>query len=147
MGFSVSGSFAILVLAAFMAFGTLYPATANGFEQVTDATKVTYEDDLDRQNTAINVTINDQPGQLDVNVTNTGTTAIELNATDVIVDGTYIPREDLQRFRVPTNSNSELWLPGEKLWIRILQSNLPDNDPNRVKVVTEHGVADGAVVP
>ena len=147
MGFSVSGSFAILVLASFIAFGMLHTAGANSFERVTDATKDTYDDDLDRRNTAIQIARLDHAGHLDVNVTNRGTTALDLNATDVIVDGEYIPREDTHRFRVAGKPNSELWLPGEKLWVRVKQSALPDNDPNRVKVVTEYGVADVGVVP
>ena len=146
MGFSVSGSFAILILASFIAFGMLYPASANGFERVSEAKKDAYESDLDRRQTDINVTINDHPSQLDVNVTNRGSTAIELDATDVIVDGAYIPREDMQRFRVVGHGGSELWLPGEKLWVRIQKSRLPDNNPDRVKVATEYGVSDSVVM-
>ena len=144
MGFSVSGSFAILVLASFIAFGMIYSAGANSFEQVTDATHDSYERGLDRQNTAINVSaVTYQTGDLDVNVTNTGTTSLSLNATDVIVNGTY--RQSYARFEVVGKPTSDLWLPGDTLSIRINDGGLQSGDP--IKVVTEHGVADAGVVP
>ena len=144
MGFSVSGSFAILVLASFIAFGMIYSAGANSFERVTDATHESHERGLDQQNTAINVSaVTYQGGDLDVNVTNTGTTSLSLNATDVIVNGTY--RQSFQRFEVAGKPDSDLWLPGETLSIRINDSDLQSGD--LIKVVTEHAVADGGVVP
>ena len=144
MGFSVSGSFAILVLASFIAFGMVYSAGANSFERVSDATHDSYERGLDQQNTAINVSeVTYQSGDLEVNVTNTGTTSLSINATDVIVNGTY--RQSFQQFEVVGKPDSDLWLPGDTLSIRINDSGLQSGDP--VKVVTEHGVAAGRVVP
>lgn len=145
MGFSVSGSFAILVLASFIAFGMLYSAGANGVERVSEATTETYDDDLHRQNTAIEISeIEFQGSQLDVNVTNNGTTALALNDTDLIVDNSYQRQEDLQRFRVVGQPDSELWLPGETLFFRV---DLPGGDPQRVTVATKYGVAVSGVVP
>lgn len=145
MGFSVSGSFAILVLASFIAFGMLHTAGANTFERVTDATKDTYDEELDRRNTAIEIArLDDQGSHIDVNVTNTGSTVLSINATDIIIDGEYYVPGNADKFRVPGRPNSDLWLPGEKLWVRIL---LPGQDPQRVKIVVEHGVSASGVVP
>ena len=144
MGFSVSGSFAILVLASFIAFGMVYSAGANSFERVSDATQDSYERGLDQQNTAINVSeVTYQSGDLEVNVTNTGTTSLSINATDVIVNGTY--QQSFEQFEVVGKPDSDLWLPGDTLTIRINDSGLQSGDP--IKVVTEHGVAAGEVVP
>ena len=144
MGFSVSGSFAILVLASFIAFGMAYSAGANSFERVTDATHDSYERGLDRQNTAINVSeVTYQSGDLEVNVTNTGTTSLSINATDVIVNGTY--RQSFQQFEVVGKPDSDLWLPGETLAISVNDSSLQSGDT--VKIVTEYGVAAGGMVP
>lgn len=144
MGFSVSGSFAIIVLASFIAFGMVYPAAANGFERVTDAVGATHDDDLERQNTAIEIVqVDYQAGQLDVNVTNNGSSTLSINDTDLVVDNVYYAPEELDVHRVVGNPDSELWLPGETLFFR---ASIPDA-PNRTKVVTEYGVADSEVVP
>ena len=122
----------------------VYSAGANSFERVSDATQDSYERGLDQQNTAINVSeVTYQSGDLEVNVTNTGTTSLSINATDVIVDGTY--RQSFERFEVVGKPDSDLWLPGDTLSIRINDSGLQSGDP--VKVVTEHAVAAGRVVP
>lgn len=142
MGFSVSGSFAILVLASFIAFGMLYSAGASGFERVTEATGATYDNELGQQNTAIEITNATHNGtHLIVNVSNGGSTALSINDTDLIVDGTY---QSLSRSEVGIvdQSDSELWLPGETLQFTISM----DSAPERAKVVTEHGVADAGVV-
>jgi len=144
VGFSVSGSFAILVLASFIAFGMAYSAGANSFERVTDATDDSYERGLDQKNTAINVSeVTYQSGDLEVNVTNTGTTSLSINATDVIVNGTY--RQSFQQFEVVGKPDSDLWLPGETLAISVNDSSLQSGDT--VKIVTEYGVAAGGMVP
>lgn len=145
MGFSVSGSFAILVVAAFIAFGMAYTAGANGFERVTEATKTTADDDLHRQNTRIDlVRLNYTSQTLTVNVTNNGTTALDVNATDAIVDGDYYSTAAFESVLVDGRADTELWLPGEELSVEI---QLPDlTTPARVKVVTEHGVATWGVV-
>jgi len=148
VGFSVSGSFAILVVASFIAFGMLHSAGTNGFERVTAATHSSYERGIDSQNTAINITgVNYQSSNLDVNVTNTGSTALSINATDVIVAGVYHDRTeaDFKWIEVVGDPNTELWLPGDTLYVRIYLTGLQSGD--HVKIVTEHGIADEAVVP
>lgn len=144
MGFSVSGSFAILVLASFIAFGMLHSAGTNSFERVTDATQDAYEDDLDKRNTAIDIVRAEHgSGQLDVNVTNNGTTALAVNDTDLLVDNVYQRPDDGDvEVEVVDKPDSELWLPGQTLSFRVQTSDAP----GRVKVVTEYGVADGEVV-
>lgn len=145
MGFSVSGSFAIIVVAAFIAFGMAYTAGSNGFERVTDATKSAHEMDLETKNTAVDVVrANYSAGQLEVNVTNNGTTALEVNATDLIVNGTYHTHDEFAHIEVDGDPDTAIWLPGEELFVQI---GLPDlGSTARVKVVTEHGVADAVVV-
>jgi len=145
VGFSVSGSFAIIVVAAFIAFGMAYTAGSNGFERVTDATKDVHEMDLATKNTAVDVVrANYSAGQLEVNVTNDGTTALDVEATDLLVNGTYHTHDEFLRIEVDGDSTTSVWLPGEELFIRIALPNL--GSTARVKVVTEHGVADAVVV-
>lgn len=146
MGFSVSGAFAVLVFASFIAFGMLHSAGANSFERVTDATHDAYEDDLDRQNTAIEiVNVTFQDDQLVVNVTNNGTTALSVNDTDLLVDNAF-QRSDSSdvEIQVVGNPDSDLWMPGQTL--RYVIQFGGSETPERVKVVTEYGVADAEVV-
>ena len=94
MGFSVSGSAAILFIAAFVSVGILYSAAFNGFEQVQDAERASDDRVLETKNTAIevaNVSYNDTgTGKLTVNVTNNGSTTLSVSETDLLTNGTYV---------------------------------------------------------
>jgi len=138
LGFSVSGSAAIVFVGIFLAFSTAYTASANGFERVSDATSAVDEESLERQNTALsiaNTTYDAGNDTLSVNVTNEGTTALSVNATDLLVDNTY--RDDYTVRRVAGDNSTDLWLPGERLHLEVSASS----QPTRVKIVSGPGVA------
>ena len=138
MGFSVSGSAAIVFVGLFLAFSTAYTASANGFERVTDARSAVDEESLDRQNTAIavtNATYDAGNDTLRVDATNEGATALRVDAVDVIVDNAY--RDDFADRRVAGNASTDLWLPGERLHLELTATERP----NRVKLVSGPGVA------
>lgn len=149
MGFSVSGSFAVVAVAVFVAVSALYTASFDGFEQVTDAQEETFDDRLDEKNTEIEIQRaewrNDgdaTPGNeyLAINVTNNGTTVLSVNDTDVVVDNDY--QTTFTRRDVDGDTGTELWAPGETLNIRINDEDLAAGvPPERVRVTTEHGVA------
>lgn len=157
MGFSVSGSFAVIVIGTFIAFGLFYGAASNAVENVTDAQQEAHHGRLDQQNTAINITqANWTTGGpcgllntcLVIDVENTGTTTLTVNATDVFVDGYFVAHTDYSEEDVEGDATTGLWLPGEQYHIEI-QSTVIDDflapgdlPPDRVKVVTERGVAD-----
>lgn len=141
MGFSVSASAAIIFLSAFMAFGMLYPAVANGYEQVTESHADATDRDLAQQNTAIQLSNTSYAdGNLSVDVENAGTTALSVEATDVLVNNTYRSAVSSQ---VEGDANTDLWLPGETLTVTVSAAS---ND-GRVTVVTEHGVSAGRDLP
>jgi len=133
MGFSVSASTAIIFAGLFLAVGILYPAVSNGFEQVQDAQVERDQAQLDLRNTAIEIA---NTGNGDINVTNTGSTVLKVSEVDVIVDGQYQSREDLEdNIEVAGASDgTDLWLPGERLEIDV------DGDGS-FRVVTEHGIS------
>jgi flagellar protein FlaF len=141
MGFSVSGSAAIIFAGMFIAFGMFYTATANSVEQVSDARQAASEDRLEQQNTAIEITsavIDIDEGELQVTVENTGSRALSLEDTDVFVDGSY--RTDWQgpaTVGPDDDGSTDLWLPEEAL-----VANFSLGSADRVKVVTESGVSD-----
>ncbi|WP_232688510.1 fla cluster protein FlaF [Halobacterium zhouii] len=139
MGFSVSGSAAIIFLAAFMSVGVLYSAAYNGYEQVQTADDRHAERVLERRNTAIDVTNASYNGsgdeQLVVNVTNEGATSLSVNGTSLLVDGSFVARSAYASWNVEGSTDTSLWLPGETYTIVMNQSSRPD----RVKVVTPSG--------
>ncbi|MFB6122833.1 MAG: hypothetical protein ABEJ78_05180 [Haloferacaceae archaeon] len=142
MGFSVSGSAAIIFVGMFIAFGTMYTATSNGFERVTDARDDVAEEALERQNTNISLataSYNSTSGILTIEVDNTGSTSLSVNGTDVLVDNEY--QTSFAVREVDGDSTTDLWLPGETLHIELSVSN-----PSRVKVVSGPGVAVSEVV-
>lgn len=143
MGFSVSGSTAIIFLAMFLSFGMFYSSAYNGFERVNDAQTFQSEHVLEQQNTGLNITkLNYSTGYLNVTVNNTGTTTLDVSDTDVLVDGVYVSEKSVAARDVDGNNDTELWLPGESLHYRINVSA----GPKRVKVVTGPGPADTVVV-
>jgi len=147
MGFSVSGSAAILFIAAFVSVGILYSAAFNGYERVQDAEAVQDDRVLDRKNTAIeiaSVRYEPDPDELTVNVTNNGSTALSISETDLVSDGSYITQISyLPNFTsVNGDTETDLWLPGETYSLTVTQSPKPD----RVMIVTENGVTATEVV-
>jgi flagellar protein FlaF len=145
MGFSVSGSAAILFIAAFVSVGILYSAAYNGYERVQDADASHGERVLEQRNTEVNVTnvtYNTTDAQLTVNVTNEGSTSLSVNETDLLVDGEYYNRSSYDDWSVAGQSDTTLWLPGETYSVTVNVSS----EPSRVKVVTSPGVTATGVV-
>lgn len=142
MGFSVSGSAAIVFIAAFVSVGILYSAAYNGYEDVTAAQDGHADRVLDQRNTAIAITAttyNDTAETLTVQVLNQGSTTLSVAATDVVVDGVY--QGTWIDSNVSGSTSTDVWAPGETLNVTLEAST----DPGRVKVVTEHGVSDTEV--
>lgn len=152
MGISVSASTAVVFLGVFIAAGTLYPAVSNGVEQVTTAQQQQGDRILAQQNTAINITdatYNTTTGELQVNATNDGTTALDLTETNLLVDGAPNSTENDFTTSIAGDTGTTVWLPGETLNVSVDPGNAGtsgETPPNRVQVVVEYGVSDGIAV-
>jgi flagellar protein FlaF len=143
LGFSVSGSAAIVFVGIFLAFSSAYTASANGFERVTDAKSAVDEEALERQNTALsltNATYDAGTDTLTVEAVNEGTTTLDVGAVDLLVDNAY--RDDFATRTVDGDDSTDLWLPGERLRLEVNASS----QPSRVKIVTGPGVAATEVI-
>jgi flagellar protein FlaF len=151
MGFSVSGSAAILFVGAFIAFGMFHSATTNSFERVSEAQDDRADDALAQQNTDVEI-VNASYGTttttsgstfylLDVNTTNTGSESLSVGDTDLLIDNDYRTGWE-SAATVDGDNGTDLWLSGEKLAVEFNESSPPD----RVKVVTETGVSATAEV-
>lgn len=145
MGFSVSGAAAIIFLSLFVAFGMWYTAADNAFHEVIDAQDEQTEHALEKANTEIEITgvAYNETGNDDLNieVENTGATTLSLDATDLLVDGQFQGGWESDA-NVDGDETTDLWLPGETLTITIQGYDQPD----RVKLVTQSGVATTAEV-
>ena len=140
MGFSVSGSAALIFVAAFIGFGMFYSATANGFENVNDAREDQSERLLDQQNTEINITAATYASEeLIVEINNTGATELSVSKTDLLTGNEY---QSGYNTSVDTDDSTDIWSPQETLTITVTLTE----EPTTVKVVTETGVADTMVV-
>jgi len=139
MGFSVSGSAAIVFAGMFIAFGMFHTATTNGFERVSEAQEDRTDRTLAQQNTAINVTSatwNDSANELTVNVTNTGAESLTVSEVDLLANNSYLAGYDTS---VEGDTETDLWLPQEQLTVTVTSLS---EDPGRIKFVTGTGVAD-----
>lgn len=143
MGFSVSGSVAIISIGVLVAFGVMFPAVMDSSQQVSEAQSTQSERILDQQNTQIhiNATAYDA-GTLAVDVVNEGTVALDVDETDVIVDGEYVTPNATTVYQTSDKTDGDastnVWLSGEVLEVVVEL----DSSPDRVKVVTETGVSD-----
>ncbi|MFC6756967.1 MULTISPECIES: flagellin [Haloarcula] len=142
MGFSVSGSAALIFVAAFIGFGMFYSAAANSTEMVNDAREDRSDQQLERTNTEIEITTvnyNVTSNYLNVTVENTGSTELAVSDVDVLVDNSY---QTGYRTAVEGETGTDLWLPRETLAI----NTTVDTTPSAVKIVTGPGVAATEVV-
>lgn len=147
MGFSVSGATVVVLVGLMVSVGTLYPVLEDDRERYTGAQDAHEGRALDRQNTALavqNVTYtnaSELPGsedRLDVTVRNTGTTTLSVDETDLLVDGVYtVPNVT----SVEGDATRNTWAGGQSLTLTVRYPSTTAA-PNRVVVVTEHGVAD-----
>lgn len=139
MGFSVSGSYALIAIGTLVAVGMAFTAGSNAIEQVSDAEQRFQDDRLHTRNTAVEfgtVSYNVSGGdRLVIEVNNTGATGLKLSAVDILIDNDL--RTSFDTSSIDGDEATDIWLPGETLRLEVGLSSRPD----RVKVVTGPGVA------
>ena len=133
MGFSVSGSAAIIFIGLVVAAGIAIPAVIGSVGSIADAQGEQIDRGIDALNTDFEIETQlieneDDDDDLEVTLTNTGSTTLSLAKTSVLVDG------DIR----PGVAGEELWAPGEEITITI--DGVPSE--GRVKVVVENGIAE-----
>jgi flagellar protein FlaF len=147
MGFSVSGSAVLIFVGMFIALGTAYNVAANTAERVQEAEMAHQEDvnTIHAHEIGIEFVEQSELGSCGVtaNVTNTGTGALSLNATDVLLDNVYQTGWQ-DEATVDDDADTDLWLPKETLSFTVVNENV---QPDHLKVVTGSGVAVSTEVP
>lgn len=127
MGFSVSGAAALIFLSLFIAFGALYTATDNSFQQVTDAQDDQTDRALETKNTDIELAsavYDAGTNELTVTANNTGSTTLSLNATSLLVDNDYVTGWEANA-SVDGDDSTDLWQPGETVTISVAATSQP----------------------
>ncbi len=129
---------AIIFVGVLVAAGIVIPVVQTAQEERTTAMQERDDRALAMRNTAIEVaswSYNESGnGNFTMDVNNTGSTVLSVPKTDLLVDGVY---QESYETSVDGNGNRELWQPGETLNVTVSTSR-----PNRVKLVTEHGIAE-----
>lgn len=146
MGFSVSGSWVLIFVGTFAAFGTLYSTTANTAEDYQDAREFQRSHLQEIQGTDVSITavsLADGVGcGVNVSVENTGETTLDLNETDLLYDNDYQTGWQSSA-RIEGDGSTDIWRPGQTL-------SISDDDllaaPDRIKFVSGPGIADTAEV-
>jgi len=141
-GVSTSGSLLVIFFGAFLALGTVYTVASNTTDNLSGA----YSDELSTQSgilktdLSVEATYHAVDGNLTVRADNDGSTDLTVGDTNVLVDGTF---RSLPGFGIVTvdGRETDLWKPGAQLRIENRSAGA-----DRVKVITEHGVAATATV-
>ncbi len=142
MGFSVSAASVVVFIGVLISVSLLYTTAANNAEVLTEARTDAQERALEQRNTAFDVTNVSYDGStLVVNATNTGSTTLSVDDTDVVVDNRFEP--GIVTKVAGGDPTSTLWVPGERLRIEVSIGTEPD----RVTVVAGPGVRETEVVP
>ena len=132
MGFSVSGSAAIIFIGLVVAAGIAIPAVIGSVGSIADAQGEQIDRGIDALNTEFEIesaTYDDASDDLEVTLTNTGSTTLSRAKTSVLVDGEIYPGV----------ADEGLWVPGETITITVEDVT---TEPERVKIVAENGIAE-----
>ena len=139
MGFSVSGSAAIIFVGLLVAAGIAIPPMIGSFGSLAGAQGEQVDRGVEALNTDFEITgavYDDGDDELDLNVSNTGSTTLGVAETSLLIDGEIPNSGDVTT--TIDGDETELWLPGETLSITV---NNVDPEPDRVKIVAENGIS------
>ncbi|MCX2818426.1 fla cluster protein FlaF [Haladaptatus sp. F3-133] len=137
MGFSVSGSTAVIFLGIVISVGIVLSAAQTTGSELSNSWNQRTSDMLGQKNTYINVTdakYNKTLSKVTVNATNMGSTTLSIDKLNLLVDGNLKPDRGVQ---VVGARKSSLWLPGEKISFTGNSTGMVES----VEVVTGNGVS------
>ncbi|SDR38416.1 flagellin [Natronobacterium texcoconense] len=155
MGFSTSAAAAIMLIAFLVAAGVIFPAIFTVSADTGDAFAAQAEQNRDQANTDIDVLpYETDGGDLTVTVENEGTTSLTVTDTDLLVNGQFVQPDETAVVDENEDEDddvyteTDIWVPGTTLELTIYEETLSENgidDPERVKIVTETGIADATM--
>jgi flagellar protein FlaF len=135
MGFEVSGTFLLIFFGVLVAVGAMFTTFDNTSERLLDAQQDRLADSMEQAETAIAIQRAHWNGShLTLEIENTGKTVLDINRTELLLDGRYRSPHDAASLTVSGTNDTEVWAPGQVL--RLVYTE----NAGRVRVVTEHGV-------
>lgn len=139
VGFSTSGSAVVVFIGLAIIGNMVFSGSMNGLETVNEARAEETDGLLELQSAAIEF---DRArlvlDTLHIWVNNTGGDDLSVTGTTVLVNGQAF---DPVTTRVRGDRTTEIWAPGETLYIVIQDDSFTGLDSARFRVVTERGIA------
>lgn len=138
---SIVGTAALVLalLFSFTIFANSFKKTYDQFNEVRDEQNTRMVNKIQTDVRIDNVIKIDD--NLRIIVKNTGSTELDKRNTDLLVNGSLYPKENMVR-KVNGSADTNIWLPGENLEIRTDNVLKFVKTVNRVKVISEFGVSD-----
>jgi archaellum component FlaF (FlaF/FlaG flagellin family) len=133
MGLSVSAASAILFSSFLIVFGAMFGAINMYQDKIQAAQEDNYSRALEAQATSISITSVDASNGT-ISVTNTGTTTLDPEKLDLLINGT-IETTSISQLSIDQHVGSKLWLPGDVL---VMHSVLNMTGAH-IELVTEFG--------
>ncbi len=137
MGFSVSGSAAIIFIGLMVATGIAVPSLIGSFGSLANAQGGQIDRGVDAMNTEFEIettTYDDETDELEITLKNTGSTTLFVERTSVLVNGELKPDA--------ATGSERYWVPNETITITITVEE--DTESGQIKVVVENGIAQTA---
>jgi archaellum component FlaF (FlaF/FlaG flagellin family) len=142
VGLSVSASFAILTVAFFFGVAALVDVSFYSMDELMKGAEGVANERMEWGRTHIvldNASINGT--SVLVNLTNTGSTVLDVKGVSVLVNGTYV-EQNITNATVEGKS-SDIWSPNEKLRLEL---NITASSSERILVATGNGVLQYGVI-
>jgi flagellar protein FlaF len=143
MGFSVSGSTALIFVGLLIALSTLIPATLNAYDEIQEAEKEQFDKKIEASNTAVKITsVQNKSTTVVVKAKNTGTHPLDVEDVDLLIKNTYV---SFSHDVVEADSSTMIWASKETINMTVQKSEFDGVDPVRAKVIVEYGKSDTEV--
>jgi archaellum component FlaF (FlaF/FlaG flagellin family) len=123
MGFSVSATMAIFFASFLILFSILYSSVNSAFDDMQTAFDEKYDGLQARSDTSMSIidtAYYREDNSLVIDVLNTGTTSLDVNCTQLLVDGVLTSSATFQIQGVTT----EIWQPNEVLTITLANPDI-----------------------
>jgi len=135
MGFATSVTVVIFFVAILIITSIAYPTLINSYRTIQDSQDDKHEIRMDQLNTAIDVKsiIDWNPNNITITISNTGTTVLDVNNMEILVDGLYTAYS-----AAPTG----YWIPGTDVQFKVTASTTTNH---QIMIITENGNSDTVI--
>ncbi|MFC6719368.1 flagellin [Natrialbaceae archaeon GCM10025810] len=145
MGFSTSGAVAIMLIGFLLSASVIFPTVFATSSDTGEAFSSQADQSRERTNTDVDVRFaNETDDAVTIDATNRGTTSVDLEYTDVLVNGDYVDSSETNATVIvdgDERTDTDIWPPGADLELEI-DADAVDDPVERVQLTTPNGVSD-----